>query len=136
MKTLFLLFFVAISQQFTAQETATVTVIIENIANDEGKVLLGMSTQETFMKSQPNYSATSKIEDGKASIIFTDVPYGIYAISCFQDKNGNNQMDFENNGMPKEDYGISNNPMLMGPPTWEDAKFEVNEKNKEIVIRF
>jgi len=136
MKTLFLLFIMAVSQQITAQETATVTVIIENIANDEGEILLGMSTQEKFMKAQPNYSAKAKIENGKAIITFNEVPYGWYAISCFQDKNGNKKMDFENNGMPKEDYGVSNNPMLMGPPTWEDAKFEVNATTKEIVIRF
>jgi len=136
MKTLFLLFLMAVSQQFTAQETATVNIIIENIANDQGEILLGMSTQESFMKTKPDYSATSKIKDGKATITFTGVPYGSYAISSFHDMNMNKQMDFEPSGMPKEGYGVSNNPVLMGPPTWEDAKFEVNKAKKEMTIQF
>ncbi len=35
------------------------------------------------------------------------------------------KMDFEANGMPKESYGVSNNKMLMGPPTWQESKFEI-----------
>jgi uncharacterized protein (DUF2141 family) len=50
------------------------------------------------------------------------------------DKNGNNQMDFESNGMPKEAYGMSNNPMSYGPPQFSDAAIEVKEDQK-IVIR-
>lgn len=136
MKTLFLLLLMAVSFQITAQETATVNIIIENIANDQGEILLGMSTQEGFMKTKPDYSATSKIKDGKAIITFKDVPYGMYAISSFHDMNMNKQMDFEPSGMPKESYGVSNNPILMGPPTWEDAKFEVNKAENKVTIQF
>lgn len=136
MKTLFLLLLMAVSQQITAQETATVNIIIENIANDQGEILLGMSTQEGFMKTKPDFSSTSKIKDGKATITFKDVPYGSYAVSSFHDMNENKKMDFEANGMPKEGYGVSNNPVLMGPPTWEEAKFEVNKAEKEVTIRF
>ncbi|MDT0295689.1 DUF2141 domain-containing protein [Mesonia ostreae] len=38
--------------------------------------------------------------------------------------------------MPKERYGVSNNPVLVGPPTWEDAKFEVKTTVKEVTIKF
>jgi len=136
MKTLFLLLLMAVSQQITAQETATVNIIVENIANDQGDILLGMSTKEGFMKTKPDYSATSKIKDGKATISFKDVPYGSYAVSSFHDMNGNKKMDFEASGMPLEGYGVSNNPVLMGPPTWEDAKFEVDKAENEVTIRF
>jgi len=45
-------------------------------------------------------------------------------------------MDFEANGMPKESYGMSGNAMTMGPPTFNDAKFEVSNENLEFNIRF
>ena len=46
-------------------------------------------------------------------------------------ENGNNKMDSNFLGIPKEDYACSNNAKgFMGPPKWEDAKFEV--KNETI----
>ena len=45
-------------------------------------------------------------------------------------------MDFQDNGMPLEDYGVSNNPMSYGPPQFDAAKFVVADKNVTLVIRF
>jgi uncharacterized protein (DUF2141 family) len=119
-----------------AQETATITIHVENIANDKGKLILGMYTQETFMKAKPEYSQKTEIKDGKTTITFEGVPPGNYAISCFQDANENERMDFQPNGMPLEDYAVSNNPMLYGPPQWSDAKLEIKKGKSEITIRF
>ena len=46
-------------------------------------------------------------------------------------------MDFESNGIPKENYGVSNNQMnLYGPPLWEDAKFEFDGSDKALQLQF
>ncbi|MDX1462028.1 MAG: DUF2141 domain-containing protein, partial [Marinirhabdus sp.] len=45
------------------------------------------------------------------------------------------RMDFEANGMPKENYGVSNNVMNFGPPQWSDAKFEVSTAPLNMEIR-
>ena len=136
MKTLFLLLMMTCAKLVIAQENSTVTINIENITNDKGELRLGMYTEDTFLKAKPNFSKSVEINDGKATVVFENVPAGTYGISCFHDENGNKQMDFEANGMPKEDYGVSNNPTLYGPPQWNDAKFEVDEKNENIQIRF
>ncbi len=112
--------------------TITVTVPCQS---SEGKVLLGLYTEDTFMKAAPNQSAYAEIVDGKATATFENVGPGIYAISIFQDKNNNKQMDFEPNGMPKEPYGVSNNVMSFGPPMWADAKFEVANQPINMEIR-
>jgi uncharacterized protein (DUF2141 family) len=39
-------------------------------------------------------------------------------------------MDTNFLGIPKEDYGCSNNARgFMGPPKWKDAKFQINNKS-------
>ena len=54
------------------------------------------------------------------------VPYGEYAIAIFVDANGNGKMDKNFLGIPKEQYGFSNNVMgRMAAPSFEQAKFEV-----------
>lgn len=139
MKTLALLAALLVSNFLTqAQEETkgiTITVTVPNVANSQGEVFFGLYDENTFMKARPIQSEKSMIADGVAKIVFTNVPEGVFAISCFHDINGNNTMDFEPNGMPKESYGVSNNNMSYGPPMWDDAKFEVGTENLNLEIK-
>lgn len=112
-----------------------ITVIIDNVKNDTGHVLLGLHTSEDFMKGPGIQSQKSEIKNGTIAITFTNVKPGTYAIMALHDSNDNERMDFEN-GMPLESYGMSNNPMSYGPPQFSEAKFEMGEEDLEIAIRF
>lgn len=52
------------------------------------------------------------------------------------DENENKAMDFDTNRMPLESYGMSNNPLSYGPPQYNDAKFELENEDLELNIRF
>lgn len=141
MRTLAIIFaffisgFVANAQETAKDTTGTISVEILNVTSDNGKMVYGIYTQESFMK-KPVFSKNAKIENGKSVVTFTDVPKGEYAIICFHDKNDNDKMDFETNGMPQEDYGVSNNKLNpFGPPVWNDGKFTFDGHEKVITIR-
>lgn len=119
----------------TTTEGQTITVSIDNIKNNKGQVVFALHTNDTWMKSQGLQSETVTIKDGKANVTFKNVPAGTYAIMTLHDENSNNRMDFEN-GMPKENYGMSNNPLSYGPPQFSEAKFEVNTDDLDFKIRF
>ena len=121
-----------------AQETKgqTITVTIENAKSDEGKILVSLNTKDNFMKGAGVQNAVSEIKNGTATITFENVQPGEYAIMVMHDANGNNKLDFEANGMPKESYGTSNNPRNFGPPNYEDAKFNVEKEDLKLSIRF
>ncbi|MDO1500120.1 DUF2141 domain-containing protein [Winogradskyella maritima] len=119
-----------------AQDTRTITVTVDNVVSNEGKVSFALHTKDTFMKAAPVATAESKIEDGKVSITFEDVAPGEYAIIALHDANENDKMDFQPNGMPKENYGTSNNVMSFGPPQYDDAKFIISDKDLDLKIRF
>jgi len=54
------------------------------------------------------------------------LPYGEYAVTLFVDFNGNKKLDKNFLGIPKEQYGFSNNVMgRMSPPTFDQAKFAI-----------
>jgi len=129
----FLVSIIAMAQQKTGIE---ITITIENVTSDEGKVLASLHTEETFMKGQGVQNLQSSIKDGKVILTFSDVAPGDYAIMAMHDVNENNRMDYESNGMPKEGYGMSGNDMSMGPPTFNGAKFTVGEEDLEMNIRF
>ena len=53
-----------------------------------------------------------------------EIPAGTYAISLFIDSNENQKFDTNFLGLPKEQYGFSNNAMgTFGPPKFEPASF-------------
>lgn len=139
MKTVTLaLSFLFVSLVAMAQESTgtKITVTIDNISNNEGRVLAGLHTEDTFMKGPGVQNQESKIENGKVILTFTNVAPGSYAILALHDANENNRMDYEANGMPKESYGMSGNDMSYGPPNFTASKFEVGNEDLELSIRF
>ena len=118
------------------EKTVTIKVTVDNVLNDDGTLLIGLHTNETFMKGAALVDLQEKAKKGAVTVTFEDVKPGTYALMVLHDENDNQRMDFEANGMPKENYGMSNNTMVMGPPTFTDAKFEVAEEDLELTIRF
>lgn len=139
MKHLILTFALALTTLFSfsqEEKGITITVTIDNVKNDTGKVLMSLHTSETFMKGKGIIDAETEIKDGKVTITFENVLPGEYAIMALHDENENQRMDFQENGMPLESYGTSNNVMSFGPPVYDDAKFKVEGKGLELNIRF
>jgi len=130
--TSFILNAQSISEATTSEGTSlTVTVTLRGTG---GHVLVSLHNEASFMK-KPLEAASIEIKEGKAIATFNHLAPGEYGVVVLHDKNDNKQMDFEPTGMPKEAFGISNNVMLMGPPQWNDAKFEIGGTPIEIEIR-
>ncbi|MDT0685078.1 DUF2141 domain-containing protein [Autumnicola psychrophila] len=110
----------------------SIEIEISKFESDKGSVFVALhNTEDSFLK-KAFLSEESEIKGDKVVLQFSDVPDGIYAISLFHDEDGNREMNTNFIGMPKENYGVSNNaPANFGPPKWKDAKFEVN--NGEMV---
>jgi len=139
MKTVVLCFSLLFSSLFiNAQEdkSVTVTVTIENVLSDEGTLLISLHTTDTFMKGAGIIDLAEKAKKGPVTLTFENVKPGTYAIMAMHDTNDNKRMDYQDNGMPKESYGMSGNDMTMGPPSFDSAKFEVADQNLELNIRF
>ncbi|MBI6120481.1 DUF2141 domain-containing protein [Salegentibacter maritimus] len=138
MKTIAILISLFLSSlAFSQDQTGTITVSVTNLSSEEGNVYFGLYTEADFLKKAPLKGEVTTIKNGVAEVSFTEVQPGTYAISAYHDKNGNERMDFDTNGAPQENYGISNNQInLYGPPLWEDAKFQFDGSQKDINLTF
>lgn len=116
-------------------QTNTLTVTVTNFKNNQGKVMVGMyNGANTFMK-KTIFSKIGDIKANTAKVVFENLPDGEYAISLYHDENNNDKLDTSWFGIPKEGYGCSNDAKgMMGPPKYEDAKFQISE-NKSMVIK-
>jgi uncharacterized protein (DUF2141 family) len=128
------LFFSVLALQ--AQNTIEISMI--NFRTDDGTVKIGLYNEEAEFLNIEYKTATSDISEKRASTTFTDIPDGVYAISCYHDENGNEEFDMYLGMIPKEPYACSNDAKgMFGPPKWEVAKFEVvNGETKELIITF
>ncbi|WP_138433822.1 DUF2141 domain-containing protein [Winogradskyella algicola] len=124
-----------ISAHINAQEVFSLTVQVEDVANNDGKMFIAVYDSETDFLDKSYKGVISSITNKSCTVTFKEIPEGTYAVSIFHDENDNGKLDSNFVGIPKEDYGCSNNAKgFMGPPKWKDAKFDL-KTNKTITIR-
>ena len=95
--------------------------IYNNAEAFEGSVVKEKSSEIGVFKGLELY-----LEPQDSTQLSTEIPDGEYAIAFFIDANGNKKLDKNFLGIPKEQYGFSNNAMgTLSAPTFEQAKFKV-----------
>lgn len=120
----------------TLESGFTINVNIPNISGENGKVYFALyNSKAGFIQREPFRIAQGDIIEGNTTVHFSNVPKGVYAITCYHDANDNKQLDFDG-FRPVEDYGSSNNPTNFGPPQFEASQFEVNDVDLNLEIKF
>jgi uncharacterized protein (DUF2141 family) len=105
----------------------TLSMKIDNIQDANGTIMISIGDASAFDGKGPN--ALQIILPARTGSVFftTDaLPPGTWAARVLHDVNGNNEMDSNMIGIPKEPWGMSNNARgNFGPPKFEDARFEL-----------
>ena len=115
---------------------ATLHVTVENIRNDSQPVrVLLFKTPDTFPDEEQAYGvqATAATE-GTAVVEFTDLAPGAYAIMAYHDENEDNRLNRVLGMWPSEGYGLSLNPLVMGPPTFQETSFELPARGLSVTL--
>ena len=115
---LILCFFIAL--QIGHTQYADLTVVIDNIKKIEGVIQIGLyNNKESFPKVGKEYKRIRvDVTSTKFEHTIEKLDTGYYAIALFHDNDGNGEINKNFLGIPKEDYGFSNNikPVLSAPP--------------------
>lgn len=122
---------------FAVAEGESMTVRLNGVEHDRGTVRVALfSDPKTFRKADQAYAGKEvPASAGTVTVEFDEVPAGQYAVMAYHDENGNGELDLRFGMMPIEGYGLSNNPKVMGPPSFKDSQFEVpSDKPSEIDI--
>lgn len=125
MKKIGLLFFVF---PFCVMAQHTLNVSVEGVATSNGNINIAVYNQEHgFLKFDKVYKSDSTVaHKGTTEITIKDLPDGEYALALFHDENGNNILDVNWFGIPKETVGFSNAKMkTFGPPSYKECIIQV-----------
>ena len=117
------------AQDTTPADTAgTVEVTIEGITATDGLIYASLfSSANGFPGARELAIANQSVPASDSSngilvLKFLEIPAGTFALSIMHDANANGKLDTNFMGIPKEDYGFSQNPdSLFGPPSFDKA---------------
>ncbi|RYU92730.1 DUF2141 domain-containing protein [Emticicia agri] len=127
-----ILFFMLISATVLAQNPV-LKVNIKGFENNKGTLMLEvLDARKKSLKRlmQP-------IVNKQVSVEIKDLSAGQYSVRVFHDENDNKKLDTGMFGIPKEDWGMSNNvKAIMGPPDFNESLFWLKaDKTLEIVLK-
>ena len=115
-----------------------ITIKITGLRSASGNLLVALFNAKKgfpgkFENAVRQASVTAAGSDHVA--VFSDVPFGTYAVAVRHDENGNGKLDANFLGMPKEGVGVSNNPKSkFGPPSFDAASFTLDKKALELNV--
>lgn len=118
-------------------EAGTLKVTVRGFNSDKGDAKCAIfNSKETFMAGDKGLRmAALPIKGGKAEWVLSDLPFGTYAIKVYHDENLNGKLDKNMMGMPKEQYGFSNDARgSFGPPDFDKTTFTFNPSNAAITM--
>ncbi len=127
-------------QADVAMGEATGTIIVKAgmFRSNDGPVMIGLykDPKKFKLKTGPYAVGIADIIDGKIELAFEEIPYGVYALKFYHDKNENSRIDDNIFGFPTEQFGFSNNACATwGHPGFDKAKFTLGKPELVLNIK-
>lgn len=108
----------------------TLRVVVGNVQDERGSIVVQVYDSPDRWLGEQIFRVEKVTVAGNRSgdsvTVELTLPAGEYALSVYQDTDGNGKMARNFVGLPKEPAGLSNNIVpRFGPPKYKDAKFEL-----------
>jgi uncharacterized protein (DUF2141 family) len=115
--------------------SADLDIRVGNVKEAVGDLMLGIySNAEDYRKTAVR-TIKAPATGSPVAIRIPGLVAGDYAIAIYHDRNGNQKLDSNMLGIPKEPYGFSGSGRnLAGPATWEQAKFHLPAEGGAVTI--
>jgi uncharacterized protein (DUF2141 family) len=114
--------------------SATLTITVDNVRNSKGVVgvLVFRSPQGWPEKvDRAIRSVAVPAQPGPTTLALDDLPSGTYAVVALHDENENMKLDKSFFGIPKEGWGMSNNPKARASaPSFSRARFLLERETR------
>jgi uncharacterized protein (DUF2141 family) len=137
-----LLFILALPALVLAADGGNIVVHVNGLRNNNGVVRIALFNSATDYSADKNTAEksfqklTAPINNKEATANLANIPYGEYAIKLFHDEDNSGHFVTDAFGIPKVEYGFSNNAHgVFGPASYNKAKFKLESKKLDITIK-
>ncbi len=121
------------------EEQLSIRVVVDKVRKSKGTIVADLhdDTPEDFLRgSRALLRIRMPASEGQTDFCIPIDKPGIYAVGIYHDRNDNWKFDKNFLGIPKESFGLSNNPKYgLSRPKMEDAVFDVPAEGAETVIK-
>jgi len=139
-----LIFTVSQTNLYAKEGHGNLTVKITNLKNSNGNVRVAIyNSKEAYDAekgagdAEKSCAKTSiKIKSQEAQYTFEELAYGDYALKFFHDEDESGKFYKNFMGIPKVEYGFSNNAKgHFGPASYEQATFRLDKPSTEMNLQ-
>lgn len=113
-------------------------VDIERVGAQTGRLTVFVYDSEEAWNSQRDALRMQRAyPDGsdRLQVRFDGLKAGRYGVMVLHDKDGNRKFDIGPLGIPRDDYGFSNNPVLFARPGFDRIAFSLPAQGGRITVR-
>ena len=120
-----------------AVNTKKLSIKISNIQNQGKPLYVGIyRAGDEFPEFNKFWKNTKVTTTSNEMTVEFEVPYGEYAVAVSHDLNGNEKLDKNFVGYPKEPFGFSNNfKPKFSSPKFSDCKFSFTQQSNSLTIK-
>ncbi|RDH82499.1 MAG: hypothetical protein DIZ80_09440 [endosymbiont of Galathealinum brachiosum] len=114
---------------YAEKNNIKLTVNVSGAIADKGQLIFSLFNSEDDFLKKPIIEIIEKVDSNGGGYFVVSLIYkGVYAVSIAYDEDNNGMLNTGFMGIPTELVGVSNNAKgFFGPPSFEDASFEINE---------
>ncbi|XOV93847.1 MAG: DUF2141 domain-containing protein [Bacteroidota bacterium] len=115
---------------FMPQDDTQFELRISGIEEVKGTMMIAIyQPQQKFLGDEAFLFKAIPVKQSESLSLNINLPAGKYAISIYQDLNDDRELNTNFLGIPREPYGFSISRGSFGPPSFDDASFEVPSLN-------
>ena len=115
--------------------SADLDLKVDNVKGAGGDLRVGVYASADDYRKTPVKEIKAAADGSPVAIHISGLAPGDYAIALYHDRNRNEKLDTNLLGIPTEPYGFSGSARnLMGPATWEQAKFSVAAEGAAVTV--
>jgi uncharacterized protein (DUF2141 family) len=118
-----------------AQKKGVLVIHVNSFETDRGFAVANIFRENDDIPRKYFLQIKTNIQNGEATLYFSNLPFGSYAVIVFQDENSNGILDHRFG--PNEPMGFSNAwelTLFSGMPTFKKLKFNFTINTQTVVI--
>lgn len=116
--------------------SADLELKVENVKEPVGDLRIGLYASAEDYRKTAVKEFQAPASANPVVIRMAGLAAGDYAIAIYHDRNGNQKLDSNLLGIPKEPYGFSGSARnLAGPATWQQARFSLPAEGGAVTVQ-
>ena len=118
--------------------TGQLRLEVRNIAKVKGQLLISIYNEAAGFPQDPEKAFATRVHPVSSAtevVVIKDLPYGTYAVAVAHDADQNGELNTNVFGVPKEDWGVSNNVRYyLKPPAFDECQIVLQSPTLPVQI--